>query len=136
MGVGPEEQAGERVVPEIDWRVTPRPWSYGYENGYENFGGALAEIREEMGFATTEDFSSWLYEEGQRTYGPGTNLDLPPVLLDAFEYPALGWEQSHDVIEAVAQALRVSPGTLLDELWLRASKTHRGDGSEIPDGEQ
>lgn len=125
MGVTPERT--------VAWLVTTRPWSHGYENGYENFGGALAEIRKEMGFESPDEFSAWLYDEGVRLYGQGTNLDLPPVLIEAFEFPALGWEQSHMVIETVSQALGVSPGTLLDELWLRASGTHREDGSEIPE---
>lgn len=121
-----------RAMVKLDWRVVPRPWSYGYENGAEEFGGALAKISDDLGFETLEDFSRWLYEHGQRIHGPGTNLDVPPPLLEAFVFPALGWESSMYVIETVAQVFGVSPGTLLDELWLRASR-YTADGKSLDD---
>lgn len=127
----PNETNGAHPATQIQWRVSPRRWHYGYENGYENFGSALGEIRAELGFTGDDayaDFSNWLYEEGQRRYGE--DLSVPPVLLEAFEFPALGWEQSVDVIESVAKVVGVSPGTLLDELWLRASRMNE-DGTEV-----
>lgn len=108
---------------QVAWRVVPRrEWHYGYENGDEQFGSALGEIRKELGFEDNEAFSAWLYEEGTRVFGQSSGTDVPPVLLDAFEFPALGWSEMMYVVEMVAKAIGVSPGTLLDELWLRASR--------------
>jgi hypothetical protein len=126
-----ERRFTKAATGEVKWHLTTRPWSFGYEDG-EHFGEHLRAIREELGFETTEEFSAWLYVEGKRRYGPNynPNLDVPPVLLDAFEFPALGAESASIVIETVAQALGVSPGTLLDELWLRCSGY--SDGGDPP----
>lgn len=122
----PSENGAQSPAREIAWRVSQRRgWNYGYENGEERFGEALKEIREELGFdgdSAYDDLSLWMYEEGQRRCGSSTDLSVPPVLIEAFEFPALGWETSMLVIENLAQVIGVSPGTLLDELWLRASR--------------
>lgn len=114
------EPGSPYVPPELDWHFETKPWHYGYEDGDEHIGEALAGIRRELGFDTTEEFSAWIYTktDADRMLG-GT--DLPPVLLDAFEFPALGWTEMMYVIEGVAEALGVSPGTMLDEIRLRAS---------------
>lgn len=135
------DQVDKTDVSEINWRVTPRPWSYGYEEDGEQIGAALASIRKELGFENAEDFSAWIYEatcdvrNGVTTDFGG--VDIPPPLIEAFEFPALGWETaSMYLIEGLAQALKVSPGTLFDEIALRASGRYREDGTEIPEDEQ
>jgi hypothetical protein len=127
------DEATERKV---EWRATPRPWSYGYENGAERFGEAMTEIRKELGFDTTEAFSEWIYEKTTELLPDGRVMglggqDVPPPLLDAFEFPCIGWGSMYYVIDALAEALEVSPGTLIDELWLRASNySEAGDSLE------
>lgn len=104
----------------VRWRTTPRSYHYGYEDGAERYGSALTEIRKELGFETTDEFSQWLYESSIDRFG-NSHVNVETVLLDAAEFPALGWDSLMYVVENVAKALGVSPGTLVDELWLRAS---------------
>lgn len=134
------DQVDKVVVPEINWKVTPRPWSYAYEEDGERIGEAFASIRKELGFENSEQLSVWIYETTCSKYGGASGLsgvDVPPPIIDAFEFPALGWESaSMYLIEGLAQALGVSPGTLFDEISLRASGRYREDGTEIPEDEQ
>lgn len=118
-----EEKRAERVA----FRVEKRPWHSGYEDGSERLGEAFRSIREELGFESAEEMHEWVWRATGGEDSSANGVDIPPPLIECVEWNAIGWETSMYVIDGIAQALGVSPGTLLDELWLRASmKTPEG----------
>lgn len=117
---------------EVAWRVEPRTWHDGYEEDGEQIGSAFASLRTDLGFESSDEFASWIYAEGKRRHGMTENLDVPSVLIDAVEFPVLGWGETMYVIDGLAKALGVSPGTVLDEVLVRSSR-HDGDGNRLED---
>lgn len=118
------------LMPEtpITWAVrNPRPWISAYRwSDDERIAGLIRGLREAVGCETAQEFSGRLYRLS-REEDPSWPSDLPAVLIEAIEFPAINWM---DYIAELAEGFQVSPGTLLDHLLLRGAGVLDEDGTE------
>jgi hypothetical protein len=115
------------------WRVPPRPWHYGYSDpDGEQLAGALRDLRVQAGYETHDAMAEAVLDRftkpGASSYADALTLANPDVIA-ALEFPFVDF---HDYLEALAEFYEVSPGTLLDEIYLLASNRDIA-GHELPE---